>query len=49
VPFAIDPAGIQVLNRPRRQLGLTPLAGPAEVWRAPLHLYYTAGVAWRPG
>jgi MGT family glycosyltransferase len=42
VPFAIDPAGIQVLNRPRRQLGLAPLAGPAEVWRAPLHLYYTA-------
>ena len=27
---------------PRRQLGLAPLAGPAEVWRAPLHLYYTA-------
>jgi MGT family glycosyltransferase len=42
VPFAIDPAGIQVLNRSRRQLGLAPLAGPAEVWRAPLHLYYTA-------
>jgi MGT family glycosyltransferase len=43
VPFAIDPmAGIEVLNAPRRQLGLAPLAGLDEVWRAPLHLYYTA-------
>jgi len=42
VPFAIDPAGIEVLNAPRRQLGLDLLRGPGEVWRAPLLLYYTA-------
>jgi MGT family glycosyltransferase len=42
VPFAIDPAGIEVLNDPRRKLGLASLNGPEEVWRAPLHLYYTA-------
>lgn len=42
VPFAIDPAGIEVLNAPRRRLGLPPLAGASDVWRAPLHLYYTA-------
>jgi MGT family glycosyltransferase len=42
VPFAIDPAGIEVLNAPRRKLGLAPLGGASEVWRAPLHLYYTA-------
>lgn len=42
VPFAIDPAGIEVLNAPRRQLGLSSLNGPPDVWRSPLHLYYTA-------
>lgn len=43
VPFGINPpAGIEVLNRPRRQVGLPLLAGPEELWRAPLHLYYTA-------
>jgi MGT family glycosyltransferase len=42
VPFALHPAGMEVLNGPRRQLGLAPIAGAADVWRAPLHLYYTA-------
>jgi MGT family glycosyltransferase len=43
VPFGIDPsAGIEVLNGPRREVGLPPLAGPHEIWRAPLHLYFTA-------
>lgn len=42
VPFGLDPAGIEVLNRPRRELGLAPLGGGAELWRAPLYLYYTA-------
>lgn len=42
VPFTIDPAGLEVLNGPRRRLGLPPLAGARDVWRAPLHLYYTA-------
>jgi MGT family glycosyltransferase len=43
VPFAIDPAaGIEVLNGPRRELGLKPLAGPGDVWRAALQLYYTS-------
>jgi UDP:flavonoid glycosyltransferase YjiC (YdhE family) len=40
--FGRNDAGIEVLNGPRRRLGLAPLAGPAEMWRAPLHLYYTA-------
>jgi hypothetical protein len=34
VPFGMAPAGIDVLNDPRRRLGLSPLAGPDEVWRA---------------
>ena len=43
VPFGIDPAaGIDVLNGPRRHVGLPPLTGPDEIWRAPLHVYYTA-------
>lgn len=42
VPFTIDPSGIEVLNAPRRLLGLPPLAGAPDVWRAPVHLYYTA-------
>jgi MGT family glycosyltransferase len=43
VPFGIDPsAGIEVLNGPRREVGLPPLTGPHEIWRAPLHLYFTA-------
>jgi UDP:flavonoid glycosyltransferase YjiC (YdhE family) len=43
VPFAIAPEpGLAVMNGPRAALGLAPLAGPEEMWRAPLHLYYTA-------
>jgi MGT family glycosyltransferase len=42
VPFAIAPAGIEVLNAPRREVGLAALGGAEDVWRAPLHLYYTA-------
>ena len=42
VPFALDPAGIEVLNGPRRQLGLSAFAHPDEVWRATAYLYYTA-------
>jgi UDP:flavonoid glycosyltransferase YjiC (YdhE family) len=40
--FGRNEAGIAALNEPRRRLGLAPLAGAAEIWRAPLHLYYTA-------
>jgi UDP:flavonoid glycosyltransferase YjiC (YdhE family) len=40
--FGRNEAGIEALNGPRRRLGLAPLAGAAEIWRAPLHLYYTA-------
>jgi MGT family glycosyltransferase len=43
VPFGIAPEpGLAVMNQPRAALGLSPLAGPEEMWRAPLHLYYTA-------
>jgi len=42
VPFGLEPAGMEVLNGPRRRLGLSQIADPAEVWQAPLHLYYTA-------
>ena len=43
VPFGIVPEpGLAVINGPRAQLDLRPLAGPEEMWRAPLHLYYTA-------
>jgi MGT family glycosyltransferase len=43
VPFGIAPEpGLAVMNHPRAALGLSPLAGPEEMWRAPLHLYYTA-------
>lgn len=43
VPFGIVPEpGLAVLNGPRAALGLAPLAGPEEMWRAQLHLYYTA-------
>ena len=49
VPFGIAPAGIDVLNEPRRRLGLPPLSGPDEVWRAPVHLYYTSPPFEDPG
>ena len=42
VPFGIAPEGIEVLDQPRRRLGLPALAGPEEAWRAALDLYYTA-------
>lgn len=43
VPFGIDPeAGLAVLNGPRREVGLEPLADVGQAWRAPLQLYYTA-------
>jgi MGT family glycosyltransferase len=42
VPFALHPTGVDALNQPRRQLGLPPLSGGAELWRAPLYLYLTA-------
>lgn len=42
IPFTLAPPGIEVLNAPRRRLGLAPLTGPADAWRAPLYLYYTA-------
>jgi UDP:flavonoid glycosyltransferase YjiC (YdhE family) len=43
VPFGIAPEpGLAVMNGPRAALGLPPLAGPEEMWRAQLHLYYTA-------
>ena len=35
VPFGIAPPGIDVLDEPRRRLGLPPLSGPHDVWRAP--------------
>ncbi|MDQ6778435.1 MAG: hypothetical protein M3071_19935, partial [Actinomycetota bacterium] len=34
--------GLEVLNGPRREVGLEPLTSPDEVWRAPLYLYYAA-------
>ncbi|MDQ3732522.1 MAG: glycosyltransferase [Actinomycetota bacterium] len=42
VPFTFAPPGMEALNAPRRRLGLSPLADRAEVWRAPLYLYFTA-------
>jgi MGT family glycosyltransferase len=43
VPFGIaSEPGLAVMNGPRAAVGLTPLTEPEEMWRAPLHLYYTA-------
>lgn len=42
VPFGIHPAGLEVLNGPRMELGLRPLLGGQDVWPAPLNLYLTA-------
>ena len=42
IPFTLAPTGMDVLNGPRRRLGLPPLADPAEAWRAPLFVYFTA-------
>lgn len=54
IPFTLMPAGMDVLDAPRRRAGLAPLAGPGDTWRAPLFLYLTAppleppGVAYPP-
>ncbi|MDQ3938129.1 MAG: glycosyltransferase [Chloroflexota bacterium] len=54
IPFTLVPDGMEVLNAPRRGLGLAPLADASEAWRAPLYLYYTAepfeveGLEWPP-
>jgi MGT family glycosyltransferase len=42
IPFTIAPPGMDLLEAPRRALGLPPLAGPEDAYRAPLHLYFTA-------
>ena len=42
VPFEIAPPGLDVLNGPRKAVGLEPLNADDSLWRAPLHLYYTA-------
>jgi MGT family glycosyltransferase len=43
VPFTIAPdPGLEVLNTPRREVGLELLSDPDQVWRAAVHLYYTA-------
>jgi len=41
IPFTLAPAGMDVLNAPRRHLGLV-LLEPREAYRAPLYLYFTA-------
>jgi MGT family glycosyltransferase len=43
LPFGIAPEpGLAVMNGPRATVGLPALDAPEEIWRAPLHLYYTA-------
>jgi MGT family glycosyltransferase len=42
IPFTLAPIGMEVLNAARQRLGLAPLLEPAEAWRAPLYLYFTA-------
>jgi MGT family glycosyltransferase len=41
IPFTLAPAGMEVLNGPRRELGLSPLE-PTQAFRAPLYIYFTA-------
>jgi UDP:flavonoid glycosyltransferase YjiC (YdhE family) len=42
-PFGLTAAGIEVLNDPRRALGLAPLVDVGDEWRrAALYLYFTA-------
>lgn len=41
VPFGLDPAGIEIVNARRREVGLAPAQGSAH-FPAPLHLYYTS-------
>jgi MGT family glycosyltransferase len=42
VPFTFAAPGMEALNAPRRRLGLAPVVDPAEAWRAPIYLYFTA-------
>lgn len=50
IPFGLAPdLGLDVLNGPRRDLGLAPLGGADELWRAPLHLCFTAPPLEEPG
>lgn len=41
MPFVLAEAGMQVVNAPRKQLGLSTIKNPDELWSAPLHLYLT--------
>ena len=41
-PFTLIPAGMEVLNAPRRAVGLDPVSQPDGAWRAPLLVYLTA-------
>ncbi len=41
-PFGLSQDWIDGLNQRRDDLGLAPVAGPADLWRAPLTLYFTA-------
>jgi len=41
LPFTLHAEGLAVLNGPRQAVGLEPV-GQEEVWRAPLHIYFTA-------
>ena len=41
-PFTLVPAGMDVLNESRRQVGLAAIKDPGDAWRSPLHLYFTA-------
>src|SRR6202171_2447340 len=40
VPFGLDPAGIEIVNARRREVGLAPAQG-AALFPAPLYLFYT--------
>jgi MGT family glycosyltransferase len=42
MPYTLAPDGMDVLDAPRRALGLAPLAGIEDAFRAPLSLYFTA-------
>lgn len=41
IPFGLDPAGIEIVNARRREVGLAPAQGSAH-FPAPLYLYYTS-------
>ncbi len=42
MPYTLAPQGMETLDAPRRALGLAPLAGPEDAYRAPVSLYFTA-------